>query len=106
VAGAIPALLEFYLAKQRERAGITIAPMYDACAVLPYAYPGLIDYAHARVEIELTGTHTRGMALCDLRPAALAAGPKRAPSPNAHVAIGARSLDIVEWVIETLLSYP
>ncbi|MFZ1105076.1 MAG: hypothetical protein WAN86_19880, partial [Hyphomicrobiaceae bacterium] len=63
-------------------------------------------YAHARVEIELRGTHTRGMTLCDLRPAALAAGPKRTPPPNAQVAIDARSRDIVERVIETLLSYP
>jgi inosine-uridine nucleoside N-ribohydrolase len=106
VAGVIADLLEFYLARQREGHGIGIAPMHDVCAVLPYAYPGLIDYAHVRVEIELTGTHTRGMTLCDLRPAALAAGPKRAPPPNAQVAVGARSRDIVGRVIETLLSYP
>jgi inosine-uridine nucleoside N-ribohydrolase len=106
VADVIADLLEFYLANQRERSGITIAPMHDVCAVLPYAYAGLIEYAHARVEIELRGTHTRGMTLCDLRPAALAAGPKRTPPPNALVAIEARSHDIVERVIETLLTYP
>ena len=50
--------------------------------------------------------HTRGMTLCDLRPAALAAGPKRTPPPNALVAIEARSRDIVERVIETLQSFP
>jgi inosine-uridine nucleoside N-ribohydrolase len=99
VAGAIADLLEFYLGRQRESHGITIAPMHDVCAVLPYAYPGLIDYAHARVEIELRGEHTRGMTLCDLRPASLAAGARRAPPPNAHVAIAARSRDIVERVI-------
>jgi inosine-uridine nucleoside N-ribohydrolase len=98
-------LLQLYLANQRKRSGTIIAPMHDVCAVLPYAYAGLIDYAHARVDIELRGTHTRGMTLCDLRPAALAAGPKRTPPPNALVAIGARSRDIVERVIETLLSY-
>ena len=80
--------------------------MHDVCAVLPYVHTGLIEYAHARVEIELRGTHTRGMTLCDLRPAALAAGPKRTPTPNALVAIEARSREIVERVIETLLSYP
>jgi inosine-uridine nucleoside N-ribohydrolase len=106
VAGVIADLLEFYLANQRQRSGITIAPMHDVCAILPYAYPGLIEYAHVRVEIELTGTHTRGMTLCDLRPAALAAGSQRTSSPNAQVAIEARSRDIVERVIETLLSYP
>ena len=106
VAGVIAGLLEFYLANQRQRSGITIAPMHDVCAVLPYVHTGLIEYAHARVEIELRGTHTRGMTLCDLRPAALAAGPKRTPPPNALVAIRASSRDIVERVIETLLSYP
>jgi inosine-uridine nucleoside N-ribohydrolase len=105
VAGVIAGLLEFYLANQRRRSG-TIAPMHDVCAVLPYVHTGLIEYTHARVEIELKGTHTRGMTLCDLRPAALAAGPKRTPPPNALVAIEARSRDIVERVIETLLSYP
>ena len=80
--------------------------MHDVCAVLPYAYAGLIEYAHARVEIELRGAHTRGMTLCDLRPAALAAGAKRTPPANALVAIEARSRDIVERVIATLLSYP
>src|SRR4029453_10940130 len=35
VADAIADLLAFYLAKQRERSGITIAPMHDVCAVLP-----------------------------------------------------------------------
>jgi inosine-uridine nucleoside N-ribohydrolase len=80
--------------------------MHDVCAVLPYAHAGLIEYAHTRVEIELGGTHTRGMTLCDLRPATLAAGQNRTPPPNALVAIEARSRDIVEQVIATLLSYP
>jgi inosine-uridine nucleoside N-ribohydrolase len=106
VAGAIASLLEFYLARQRERSAIAIAPMHDVCAVLPYAHAGLIEYAHTRVEIELGGTHTRGMTLCDLRPATLAAGQNRTPPPNALVAIEARSRDIVEQVIATLLSYP
>lgn len=106
VAGVIADLLKFYLANQRKRSGITIAPMHDVCAVLPYVHSGLIDFAHARVEVELSGTHTRGMTLCDLRPAALAAGLKRVPPPNAHVAVEARSREIVERVVETLLSYP
>jgi hypothetical protein len=57
--------------------------MHDVSAVLPYAHSGLIEYAHTRVEIELRGTHWRGMTFCDLRPAA---GPKRTPPPNAPVA--------------------
>lgn len=105
VAGVIADLLAFYLARQKERSGIMIAPMHDVCALVPYMDASLIDYAHARVEIELNGTHTRGMTLCDLRPASLQAGAARTPPPNAHVAVEARSRAIVEQVIETLLSY-
>lgn len=106
VAGAVADMLAFYLDKQKQRSGITIAPMHDVCALVPYVEAGLIDHQLARVEIELNGTHTRGMTLVDLRPASLAAGAVRVPPPNAHVAVGARSRAIVERVIETLLSYP
>lgn len=105
VAGAIADLLDFYVGQQKARSGISIAPMHDVCAIVPYVDATLIEHAHALVEIELTGTHTRGMTLCDLRPVSLAAGSKRQPPPNARVAVEARSRAIVEQVIETLLTY-
>lgn len=105
VAGVIADLLAFYLDRQQVRSGITIAPMHDVCALVPYVDATLIDYAHARVEIELNGAHTRGMTLCDLRPASLRAGVTHEPAPNALVAVEARSRAIVDHVLETVLSY-
>jgi inosine-uridine nucleoside N-ribohydrolase len=64
----------------------------------------LIEYALARVEIELAGTHTRGMTVCDLRQRRSgAAGP--GPAPNAMVAIDAKRRALVDHVLATLLSY-
>jgi inosine-uridine nucleoside N-ribohydrolase len=105
VAGVVADLLAFYLARQKERSGIMIAPMHDVCALVPYVDATLIDYQHTRVEIELNGAHTRGMTLCDLRPASLRAGLTRTPPPNAFVAVEARSAVIVRHVIDTILSY-
>jgi purine nucleosidase len=103
VASVIADLMAFYLASQRERFGIEVAPMHDVCAIVPYADEALLEYVHTRVEVELTGTHTRGATLCDLRPVRLSA-PGDQP-PNAQVATNANSRDLIGRVIETLLSY-
>jgi inosine-uridine nucleoside N-ribohydrolase len=108
VATTIADLLGFYLASQRKVHKLDLAPMHDVCAIVPYAFPGLIRYAATSVRVELAGTHTRGMTLCDLRtlrpdttlPARLSA------TPNAEVAIEADSRRLIDSVIETILSYP
>ena len=104
VASTIADLMAFYLARQRERHGLDVAPMHDVCAIVPYVDPTLIEYRHTRVDIELAGTHTRGMTVCDLRPARLSAAQDQ-PAPNALVAIDAKSRPLIEKVIDTLLSY-
>jgi inosine-uridine nucleoside N-ribohydrolase len=104
VASTIADLMAFYLARQRERHGLDVAPMHDACAIIPYVDEALIEYRHTRVDIELTGTHTRGMTVCDLRPPRLSAAMDQ-PAPNALVAIDAQSRPLIEKVIATLLSY-
>ena len=104
VPSVVADLMAFYLARQRERHGLDVAPMHDVCAVVPYADASLLEYVHTRVEVELTGTHTRGMTLCDLRPARLSDAEVR-PAPNALVATNAKSRALIERVVETLLSY-
>lgn len=106
VAGTIADLLSFYLERQRERRGVAAAPMHDACAIVPYVVPGLIDYAEARVEIELTGTHTRGMTVCDLRSGRPPLATADRPPVNVFVAVEARSRDAIKSVVDTLLTYP
>jgi inosine-uridine nucleoside N-ribohydrolase len=104
VASVIADLMAFYLARQRERFGLDVAPMHDVCAIVPYADPALLDYRHTRVEVELAGTHTRGMTLCDLRSVRLSATGDQ-PAPNALVAIDANCQALIGRVIETLFSY-
>jgi inosine-uridine nucleoside N-ribohydrolase len=104
VASVVADLMAFYLARQRELHGLDVAPMHDVCAVVPYADAALLEYLNTRVEIELAGAHTRGMTLCDLRPARLSAAEDQ-PTPNALVATNAKSRALIGRVIETLLTY-
>jgi inosine-uridine nucleoside N-ribohydrolase len=99
VAGVIADLMAFYLGRQNKTFGLGVAPMHDVCAIVPYAAPDLITHVPAVVAIELNGTHTRGMTVCDLRIGA------DAPKPNAQVATEAQSRTLIDLVIETLLRY-
>jgi inosine-uridine nucleoside N-ribohydrolase len=108
VATTIADLLSFYLDSQRKVHGLNLAPMHDVCAVVPYAFPDLIRYAETTVQVELAGSHTRGMTLCDLR---LLRPDTRLPArlsttPNARVALEADSRMLIDRVIETILEYP
>jgi inosine-uridine nucleoside N-ribohydrolase len=108
VAGVIADLMAFYLARQRETFGLTVAPMHDVCAIVPYVAPDLIRYLETTVAVELAGTHTRGMTVCDLR--GVRAGGRTnvlgAAAPNARVALDAQNRPLIDAVVETLLRYP
>ena len=45
VAGVVADLMAFYLARQRERHGLGVAPMHDVCAIVPYVDATLLEYA-------------------------------------------------------------
>jgi inosine-uridine nucleoside N-ribohydrolase len=96
--------MDFYLARQRERRGATVAPMHDVCAVVPYVDASLIAYRQARVDIELTGTHTRGMTVCELD-ASTGSVRTGGRTPNARVAMDIDSRRLIDLVIATLLTY-
>ena len=98
-------LMDFYLARQRERRGVTVAPMHDVCAIVPYVDESLITYRQARVDIELAGTHTRGMTVCNLESPAGAAAPGEPTAPNARVAVEIASARLIDLVMATLLTY-
>ena len=105
VASVIADLMAFYLARQRERHGLDVAPMHDVCAIVPYVEATVIEYLHTRVDIELGGAHTRGMTVCDLRPPRLSVVQEGGQTANALVATDARSRPLIEQVIGTVLSY-
>lgn len=104
---AIADLMQFYLNRQGEMYGLTLAPMHDVCAIIPYVYPDLITFLHTSSRIELTGTYTRGMTVCDVRHPKGSAEPslRNRTDPNAHVAVSAKSRELINAVIETLLTY-
>jgi purine nucleosidase len=98
-------LMDFYLARQRERRGAAVAPMHDVCAIVPYVDATLIQYTDADVQVELAGRHTRGMTVCDLRPGAGPAKDRWRGVRNAEVAVECDGGRLIERVTDTLLSY-
>lgn len=108
VASVIADLMAFYLARQKESYELTVAPMHDVCAIVPHVKAGLLTYLHTSARIELAGTYTRGMTLCDLRHPSGSAHKalRNRTEPNALVAVDVQSRALIEHVIDTLLLYP
>jgi len=106
VAGTVADLMSFYLAEQGKHFGLSTAPMHDVCALVPYVDGSLISYVKTSVEVELAGTATRGMTVCDMRNLSdREAVVPNARAPNAFVATAAESRPLIEHVIDTLLLY-
>lgn len=106
-AGIVADLMAFYRERSNAAYGLTVAPMHDVCAIIPYVYPDLITHLHTSVRIELNGANTRGMTVCDLRHPTGSSAPllRNAMPPNCHVAVAAQSRALIDVVLETLLTY-
>ena len=85
---------QFYLEGYAARYGRRECTMHDALALAVAADRSLATHAPlARVDVELTGTHTRGMTVADLRPWA----PPEAA--NAHVVLEVDSARFIDrWM--------
>ena len=106
-AAVIADLMGFYLEKQERVFGLPVAPVHDVCALVPFVDASLIRTVETLVKVELTGTYTRGMTVCDLRsirPGA-DAGLDGVIGPNARVAVEAQSRPLMDLVIDTILAY-
>ena len=57
-----------YLDQVEAIRGIRQGGFHDPCAVLAVTHPDLVARTLRRVEVELAGTHTRGMTVVDQRP--------------------------------------
>jgi inosine-uridine nucleoside N-ribohydrolase len=67
-AGFCAALLDYYGQSYARAFSVREAgPLHDPCAVLAITHPELFERAPHHVEVELTGAHTRGMTVADLR---------------------------------------
>ncbi len=98
-AGVIADLLNFYMTRQTERTGLTHAPMHDACALIPLLDSSAMTYRETRVEVELAGTFTRGMTVCDFRGSTIG-------SANARVAVSPDRQRLVGVMMDSVISYP
>jgi inosine-uridine nucleoside N-ribohydrolase len=106
VANAVADLMSFYLAQQREKRAAKVAPVHDVCAIVPYVEPYFIDYVDGRVDVELRGTHTRGMTVCTFDAGTQSSGLDSRLETNAKIAVDAKKRDLMEHLVTTILSYP
>lgn len=104
VATTMADLMGFYLARQQERRRTEVAPVHDVCAIAPYVDESLLTYVDARMTVELTGTHTRGMTVCHFDEG-LGLPESTKEWSSLRVAIDASSRALIDDLIETLVNY-
>jgi inosine-uridine nucleoside N-ribohydrolase len=107
VAAVIGDLMGFYLAGQTRVFGLSVAPVHDVCAIVPYVAPDLIRYVETSVKVELAGVYTRGMTVCDLRgvrPGA-ATDIRTADAATVKLAVEADSRPLIDLVVDAVLSF-
>jgi inosine-uridine nucleoside N-ribohydrolase len=73
-----------------------VGPLHDPCAVLVLTHPELFTMERRHVDVELTGSLTRGMTVMDHR------GVKNGPIPNASVAMEVDGPGAAAVILETL----
>jgi inosine-uridine nucleoside N-ribohydrolase len=105
-------IIAWYSAQTKKMYGLKGASVHDACAVAWLIDPTLIESVLVHVDVELNGTLTRGMTVCDMRwlqaedafegdEAIL-----RGKSPNTHVGMKIDQARFFDLLIETLGQYP
>lgn len=108
-------LTDFFIQADIKENEPPIACMHDACAVAWIAAPQLITAAEMHIDIELTGTITRGMTVCDYRhyrgcdPTVdierTAQMPWRGEKPNAEAALELDFEGFMNLLYDTLRAY-
>jgi inosine-uridine nucleoside N-ribohydrolase len=98
--GFFAELLAYYgAAYARAFSGVPAGPLHDPVAVLALTHPQLLQVTPYHVVIELTGTHTRGMTVADLR------GVHRAKPANTEVLTGINAAAATQVLLDTLAAY-
>jgi purine nucleosidase len=60
-------VLDFFGGTYRAEESVPDPPLHDLCAVARVIDPSVMTTRRAPIRVELTGTHTRGMTIADLR---------------------------------------
>lgn len=108
-------LTDFFIGTCEEESELAGATMHDACAVTWIAFPELIKAVPMHIDVELHGTLTRGMTVCDyrhLRGENPAVDLERTPTmdfrgekPNAEAALELDFPGFVDMLYRTLENY-
>lgn len=105
-------LVEFYRQSLHTVFGLEGASLHDPLAAAVYIAPELFELQKMNVTIELAGTYTRGMTVCDYRYVGRDGGTIRgqeaiidAPEPNAEVAVGIDVDGFFDLLTDTLAMY-
>ena len=93
-------LLDYAIDRSSELRGWTGAPIHDACAVLAVTHPQLFDGKRQPVNVELTGTHTRGMTVVDDR------GSPADNDGNVRVLRAADADAVIKLIVEAVTAVP
>ena len=110
VSGVVADLLEFYSASSKTLYGLSGASLHDPLAVATLIRPELFVLQDLHVAVELRGTLTRGMTVCDYRHASTPEiqerdAEPRGEAPNAQVAVEIDVDGFFELLAETLGRY-
>ncbi|MCU1394056.1 MAG: putative pyrimidine-specific ribonucleoside hydrolase [Ilumatobacteraceae bacterium] len=100
LAGVLADLFVFFSGTYVHRSdNLRGAPVHDPCAVLALTHPELFQRAQRHVQIETTGTLTRGMTLIDER------GLRERLDPNCDVQIGLDADAAFDVVIKAIAAF-
>lgn len=105
-------LVEFYRASLENVFGLAGASLHDPLAVAVFIKPELFELKPMHVEVELHGTRTRGMTVCDNRHATRTGADigggnplKRGKKPNCEVAVAMDVPGFFDLLNEALAQY-
>jgi inosine-uridine nucleoside N-ribohydrolase len=112
VAEIVAQLLEFYNGSARRVFGRTGGWLHDPCAVAWMIDPSLFEFRPMHVGVELNGTRTRGMTVCDFRYEGgtadhipIEGGMRRGQAPNVDVAMRLDRGRFFDLLVSTLATY-
>ena len=103
---AVAEMLDFYSERLKVLYGLPGGSMHDPLAVAALVEPEILTFQEMHVGIELVGTQTYGMTVCDYRGRRSDSGEPRGEKPNAEVAVGVDPDRFWPLFLDVLRRYP
>ena len=103
---AVADMLDFYSERLKILYGLPGGSMHDPLAVAALIEPDILTFEKMHVAIELAGTHTYGMTVCDYRGRRTDTGESWGEKPNAEVAVGVDADRFWTLFLDILRTYP